>query len=133
MTAPWDLDWFRHSFTAADVDGDGKKEIVAVNFGGVDVCKADASFAFTCTAPVTNAAASHMSVATGRFDNLPGLVNDDVVVAWSDGTLGHVSVYDGTPTAFSNNAFSNPNKPRSTSRSNSWTATAASWGSPRPS
>jgi hypothetical protein len=111
MTVPWDLDWFRHSFTAADVDGDGKKEIVAVNFGGVDVCKADATFAFTCTAPVTNAAASHMSVATGRFDNLPTIVNDDVVVAWSDGTLGHVSVYDGTPNAFSNNAFSNPNKP----------------------
>ena len=111
MTVPWDLDWFRHSFTAADVDGDGKKEIVAVNFGGVDVCKADASFAFNCTAPVTNAAASHMSVAAGHFDNLPNVVNDSVAVAWSDGTLGHVSVYDGTPTAFSNNAFSTPSKP----------------------
>ena len=105
-TAPSDLDWFRHSFTAADFDGDGKKELVAVNFGGVDVCKADATFAFSCTTAVTNATASHMSVATGHFDNLPGVVNDGVVVAWSDGALGHVSVYDGTPTAFSNNAFS---------------------------
>jgi hypothetical protein len=110
-TAPTDLDWFRHSFAAADVDGDGKKEIVAVNFGGVDVCKADASFTFTCTAAVTNATASHMSVAAGHFDDLPDVVNDGVVVAWSDGTLGHVSVYDGTPTAFSSNASSAGQRP----------------------
>lgn len=106
--APTSIDWFRHGFTAADVDGDGKQELVAVNFGGVDVCTANASFGFSCKAAWTETIAEHMSVASGRFDEVPGVERESVVVAWSDGGAGYVSVFDGTPHAFSDNAFSNP-------------------------
>ncbi|HEY1536422.1 MAG TPA: hypothetical protein VGF76_20520, partial [Polyangiaceae bacterium] len=105
---PTDINWFRHSFTVADVDGDGKKEIVAVNFGGVDLCTAGSDFSFGCKAEVSMSNVMHMSIATGHFDSTPGRSNDSVVVAWSTGTHGYVSVYDGTPNAFSHNAYSTP-------------------------
>jgi hypothetical protein len=102
---PASRDWFKHSFAAADVDGDGRQELVVVNFGGVDVCRAAADFTFSCTARSTNAS-RHMSVARGRFDDDPERQNDSLVVAWGDGTYGYVAIYDGTPDAFSPNAFS---------------------------
>ncbi len=107
--APTDRSWFKHGITAADVDGDGKKELVIGNFGGIDVCTAAADFSFSCMNELVNAAAVNMSLATGHFDDIPGVQNDDVVVAWSDGQLGHVSIYDGTPNAFGANATTNPN------------------------
>jgi hypothetical protein len=108
-TAPNDRSWFKHGVTAADVDGDGKKELVIGNFGGIDLCTAAPDFSFSCVAKWTSAAATHMSLATGHFNDLPGVQNDSVVVAWSDGQLGHVSIYDGTPNAFGANATTNPN------------------------
>src|SRR5262249_31643426 len=104
---PLDRDWFAHGFVAADIDGDGKQELVVTNFGGIDVCAAAADWTFTCTPHGANRS-QQMSVAKGHLDDNPEKSNDDVVVAWTDGTLAYVSIYDGTPNSFAANAFTNP-------------------------
>ena len=104
--APADRDWFKHSFAAADVDGDDKQDLVVVNFGGIHACTAAADFKITCAMKIPNAS-THMSVARGRFDDVPDKANDDVVVAWGNaaGSLAYVSIYDGSPNSFSSNSF----------------------------
>ncbi|MEI9938455.1 MAG: VCBS repeat-containing protein [Pseudomonadota bacterium] len=104
---PLTRDWFYHGFVAADVDGDGKQELVVTNFGGIDVCMAGASFSFSCTPRVANDS-QKMSIASGHFDDNPEKTNDDLVVAWSNGTLAFVSIYDGSPDSFANNSYTTP-------------------------
>jgi hypothetical protein len=106
---PYDRYWFKHGFTAADVDGDGKQEIVVVNFGGVHVCRAAADYALGCMPRVANPS-NMMSVARGRLDDVPDKANDDIVVAAPNaaGTLALISIYDGSPDAFAGNATTHP-------------------------
>jgi len=104
--------WFKHGLTAADVDGDGKQELVVANFGGLHVCKAStADFSFTCASRVPNPS-NRMSVASGRFDDDPQRTNDAVVVAFASatGAVASVAVYDGTPDAFGANSFTGPDR-----------------------
>jgi hypothetical protein len=100
---PVGRDWFVRGIAAADVDGDGKQELVITNFGGIDVCAAT-STGFSCTPHGANPS-QKMSVTRAHLDDNPEKTNDDVVVAWSDGALAYVSIYDGTPNAFAANAF----------------------------
>jgi len=102
--------WFKHGIVAADINGDGKQELVVANFGGIHVCTADASLAFSCTTKVLNPS-TRMSIARGHFDDDPERTNDSLVVAFGNtaGTLAQVAVYDGTPDAFAANAFTGPN------------------------
>jgi hypothetical protein len=105
---PLGRDWFSHGLASADVDGDGKQELVVANFGGIDVCAPQADWSFVCTSKNANAS-QKMSVARAHLGDDPEKANDDVVVAWSDGALASVSIYDGTPNAFADNAFTSAN------------------------
>jgi hypothetical protein len=109
---PYDRYWFKHGFAAADVDGDGKQEIVAVNFGGIHVCKPAADFSLACTMKVANPS-PFMSVARGRFDDVPDKANDDVAVVFSNAasTLAYLAIYDGAPDAFAASATANGHDP----------------------
>jgi hypothetical protein len=103
---PLGRDWFSHGLAAADTDGDGRMELVVANFGGIDVCAPQADWTFSCANKSANAS-QKMSLARAHLDDNPEKANDDLVVAWSDGALAYVSIYDGTPTAFADNAFTN--------------------------
>lgn len=107
---PLDRHWFSHGLTAADTDGDGRQEIVIGNFGGLDVCAADDAGAFTCKAKVTKPNWQKVSLARGRFSDDPAKTNDDLVVAFSDGTVAWTAFYDGSPDAFASNATTNAKK-----------------------
>jgi hypothetical protein len=107
---PLERHWFSHGIVAADVDGDGQQELVIGNFGGIDVCVASSSFAFTCTPRVTGASQKY-SLARGHFGDDPSKTNDDIVAVSSNGTVASVAVYDGSPDAFAPNAFTNTKRP----------------------
>ena len=90
------LDWFRAGIIAADVDGDGRDDIVSVALGQLDVFSftppdgtASNTFTFSHT-PLSlpgTGVNSHMSIASGRFRQRSLGVDqerDDLVIAASD-------------------------------------------------
>ena len=107
---PLDRHWFSHGIVSADVDGDGKQELVIANFGGIDVCVASSSFAFTCTPRITGASQKY-SLARGHFGDHPNKANDEIVAVSSNDTVASVAVYDGSPDSFAANAFTNAKSP----------------------
>ena len=96
---PLGRDWFSHGIVSADVDGDGKQELVIANFGGIDVCVANASYTFECTPRVADAS-QKQSLARGHFGGDPNKTNEDIAAATSNGTVASVTVYDGSPDSF---------------------------------
>ena len=107
---PLDRHWFSHGIVAADVDGDGKQELVIANFGGIDVCVANSSNVFSCTPRITGASQKY-SLARGHFGEHPNKANDDIVAVSSNDTVASVAVYDGSPDSFAANAFTNAKHP----------------------
>ena len=107
---PLDRAWFAHGIVSADVDGDGKQELVIANFGGIDVCTANKSGAFACAPRVTDTS-QKFSLARGHFSDNPEQTNDDIVVVSSNNTVASVAIYDGAPDSFAANAFTNAKSP----------------------
>lgn len=107
---PLDRHWFSHGIIAADINGDGKQELLIANFGGIDVCVASSSSVFTC-APRISGTSQKYSLARGHFGDNPNKTNDDIVAVSSNDTVASVAVYDGSPDSFAANAFTNAKNP----------------------
>ena len=97
------LDWFRAGIIAADVDGDGKDEIVSVAFDNLDVFDASkdgSGFQFVREAKdlplYSGRVLPQMSIASGRFldRDIDDQERDDIVIAASELNVSELYFYD---------------------------------------